>query len=92
MIFDSQSSKDIIFNKLGLKNIMGMNKNQVVSKMGIHFNDINCDVWMYRTANLLEDDSNTYKYLYFFFKNNILMEVKFSRIRKKIIYKLIRPF
>ena len=89
MLFDNHNEKSKLFNTLGLQEVMGMNKTQVRNHFGQHFNDVNCDIWMYHVKNLT-DQIVPIKYLYLFFKNDILMEAKFSRIKKKLIYKLLK--
>jgi hypothetical protein len=81
MFANKQLSKNELFELLGLEKIMGMNKKQVVDIIGLHFNDINSDFWMYHISNLTIKKSSQI-YLYLIFNNNILMEVKFSRIKK----------
>jgi len=89
MFFRNQHSKSYLFDILNLENIMGMNKKQVINKLGLHFNDINANIWMYRIENLT-NKVHSIKYLYLLFNNDILTEVKFSRVKKKLIYKLLK--
>jgi len=87
MIF-YENSNTTIFNKLQLNKVIGMNKKQVTDYFGQESDDTNNNVWMYSVTNLTSE-INSKKYLYLFFQNNILMRVKFSRLKKSILYEMI---
>jgi hypothetical protein len=61
-----------------------MNKDQIKDLFGQQFNDYNSDFWTYRTSNL-SIKSTANKYMYLLFKNNKLIEVRFSKVNR-IVY------
>ena len=70
-----------LFNILKLERVIGKNKKQVKKCFGQQFNDFNSDLWIYRISNLTKKPISN-KFLYLFFKNNVLTDVKFSKMNK----------
>jgi len=74
MLFKPFSFKDKNFKKL-----LGNTKDEVISQLGLVYNDLHSDVWMYRISEKISLFKK--KYLYLYFDKNKVKHIQLRRFK-----------
>jgi len=67
-------------DKKEIKRLKGLSKNEVIKRLGLVYNDIHSDIWMYR----LSDRTSVFRknFLYIFFVDNRVENVELRRFKR----------
>lgn len=74
--------KQIKLDRSLVKNLHGLSKNEIKQKFGLHYNDMNSNIWMFR----INESTCLFKinYLYLCFTNDIVSNSKYTRRKVSI--------
>ncbi len=78
LLYTKDDAKEKSFPK-NFASFLGLDKNEVKQRIGLHENDINKNIWFYRLKNKKSFFSK--KYLYIYFRNNFVKNYEIRRFK-----------